>query len=50
LHEGVNPDLEIGRFITEKTSYEHTPPLAGSLEYRKSTNAIANRDQIVHGT
>ena len=41
LHEGVNPDLEIGRFITEKTTYEHTPPLAGSLEYRKSTNAIA---------
>ena len=32
LQEGVNPDLEIGRFITEKTSFTHTPPFAGALE------------------
>ncbi len=37
MQEGVNPDLEIGRFITEKTSFAHVPPLAGTLEYRKSS-------------
>jgi maltose alpha-D-glucosyltransferase/alpha-amylase len=35
LFEGVNPDLEIGRFITEKTSFAHTPPFAGALECRR---------------
>ncbi|MGH7824246.1 MAG: maltose alpha-D-glucosyltransferase [Candidatus Binatia bacterium] len=33
--EGVNPEVEIGRFITEKTSFQHIPPLAGFLEFRK---------------
>jgi maltose alpha-D-glucosyltransferase/alpha-amylase len=31
--EGVNPDLEIGKFLTEKTSFSSVPPLAGWLEY-----------------
>ncbi len=35
LVEGVNPELEIGRFITEKTSFAHTPPFAGALECRR---------------
>ncbi len=30
---GVNPDLEIGRFLTSK-QFPYTPPLAGALEYR----------------
>jgi len=33
--EGLNPDLEIGRFLTEKTVFAHTPPLAGFFELRK---------------
>ncbi len=33
--EGVNPDLEIGGFLTEKAGFSHTPPLAGYLEMRK---------------
>jgi maltose alpha-D-glucosyltransferase/alpha-amylase len=33
--EGVNPDVEIGRFITEKTAFANVPPLAGFLEMRK---------------
>jgi maltose alpha-D-glucosyltransferase/alpha-amylase len=32
LEEGTSPDLEIGRFLTEK-GYSHTPPLAGAVEY-----------------
>jgi len=34
LEPGVNLDLEIGRFLTEKSSFAHNPPLAGALEYR----------------
>jgi len=34
LQEGINPDLEIGRFLTEKTGFSQVPPLAGSLEYQ----------------
>jgi maltose alpha-D-glucosyltransferase/alpha-amylase len=38
LHPGVNPDLEIGRFLTDQ-GFEHIPPVAGSIEYRKGTEA-----------
>ena len=33
LEEGINPDLEIGAFLTEKAHFPHVPELAGSLEY-----------------
>jgi maltose alpha-D-glucosyltransferase / alpha-amylase len=33
LEEGVNPDLEIGAFLTEKAHFPNVPPLAGSIEY-----------------
>jgi len=33
LEEGVNPDLEIGLFLTEKTHFHSSPPVAGSIEY-----------------
>ncbi|HEX9879722.1 MAG TPA: maltose alpha-D-glucosyltransferase, partial [Candidatus Binatia bacterium] len=36
MQEGINPDLEIGRFLTEKGSFPHIPPLAGALEYRRN--------------
>ncbi|MEX0682844.1 MAG: putative maltokinase, partial [Dehalococcoidia bacterium] len=32
---GVNPDLEIGRFLTESAVGVKTPPVAGFLEYRR---------------
>src|SRR5207245_132710 len=35
LEEGVNPELEFGRFLTEKTDFAQIAPLAGSLEYRR---------------
>ncbi len=34
IQEGLNPDLEIGQFLTEKTSLTSVPPLAGTLEYQ----------------
>jgi maltose alpha-D-glucosyltransferase / alpha-amylase len=33
LAEGVNPELEIGRFLTEHSHFVHTPPVVGALEY-----------------
>jgi maltose alpha-D-glucosyltransferase/alpha-amylase len=35
LKEGLNPDQEITRFLTEKRSFGYIPPFAGSLEYRR---------------
>ncbi len=35
LEPGVNPDLEIGRFLTERAGFPHTPPVAGWLEVRR---------------
>lgn len=32
--EGTNPDLEIGRFLTQVAHFPCTPPFCGSLEYR----------------
>jgi len=37
--EGLNPDLEIGSFLTEKTSFRNVPPLAGYLEYWNEAGA-----------
>ena len=34
VEPGVNPDLEICAFLTEKARFPHVPPAAGSLEYR----------------
>jgi maltose alpha-D-glucosyltransferase/alpha-amylase len=33
LEEGLNPDLEIGSFLSEKTEFRNVPILAGHLEY-----------------
>lgn len=30
---GLNPDAEIGRYLTEKTNFNRIPPFAGSIEY-----------------
>lgn len=35
LEAGINPDQEIGVFLTEKVAFAHVPPLAGALEYRR---------------
>jgi maltose alpha-D-glucosyltransferase/alpha-amylase len=34
LKQGVNPDQEIIRFLTEKTNFSNIPPFAGSIQYR----------------
>src|SRR5205085_1078421 len=34
VREGVNPDLEVGRFMTERTRFSHSAAVAGAIEYR----------------
>ncbi len=33
VDQGINPDLEIGTFLTEEAKFPHVPPVAGSLQY-----------------
>jgi maltose alpha-D-glucosyltransferase/alpha-amylase len=32
VEEGVNPELEIGRFLTDRTVFRHSAPTAGAIE------------------
>ena len=32
---GLNPDAEIGRYLTENTTFNRIPPFAGSIEYER---------------
>jgi maltose alpha-D-glucosyltransferase/alpha-amylase len=41
LDAGINPDLELGRYLTEKAHFPHSPPVAGALEY------VRGRDEPV---
>ncbi len=38
VQPGVNPDLEVGRVLTRR-GFEHTPAIAGSMEYRPDGGA-----------
>src|SRR5499427_1747272 len=35
LEDGINPDVEITRFLTEKTDFPNVPAFVGALEYRR---------------
>ncbi len=35
LENGVNPDVEITRFLTEQTDFPNVPAFVGALEYRR---------------
>jgi maltose alpha-D-glucosyltransferase / alpha-amylase len=32
---GINPDLEIGAYLTDDAAFPHVPPVAGSLQYAR---------------
>jgi maltose alpha-D-glucosyltransferase / alpha-amylase len=36
MEEGIHPEVEIGRFLTERTRFAQVAPLAGVLEYRRT--------------
>jgi maltose alpha-D-glucosyltransferase/alpha-amylase len=35
LEDGVNPDVEITRFLTERRGFAHVPAFSGAIEYRR---------------
>lgn len=35
LEPGINPDFEIGRFLTERARFDRVPQTAGALEYHR---------------
>ena len=35
IEEGVNPDLEIGRYLAEQTDYHGSATVVGSIDYRR---------------
>ncbi len=47
LEPGLNPEIEVGRFLTETVPFPHTPPLLGSIELEEDgrRSAVA----VVHG-
>jgi maltose alpha-D-glucosyltransferase/alpha-amylase len=47
LHWGINPELELGRFLTERI-FPHAPPLAGALEYHRADGERLGL-AVVHG-
>jgi trehalose synthase-fused probable maltokinase len=51
LAVGVNPDLEITRYLTEAAAFPHTPALAGWLEYEApdGTATLAVAQSLVAG-
>ena len=38
LEDGVNPDVEITRFLTERANYPNVPAFTGVLEYRRGNS------------
>ncbi len=50
-HAGPNPDIEIGRFLTERSEFTAIPPFAGSAEYRPAqgeASSLAILQGLVH--
>ena len=49
LADGLNPDLEITRFLTEQTTFRGTPRLAGAVEYSTGARGTFERFADVGG-
>jgi maltose alpha-D-glucosyltransferase / alpha-amylase len=47
VETGLNPEIELGRFLTETVPFPHTPPLLGSVELEE--NGARSALAVVHG-
>jgi maltose alpha-D-glucosyltransferase / alpha-amylase len=43
IEEGENPDVEIGRFLTERAGFPHVPRIGGFLEYQREQGKAATQ-------
>jgi maltose alpha-D-glucosyltransferase/alpha-amylase len=46
---GVNPDLEVGRFLTERTNFGHIAPVAGWIEHELERQKEPTTLAVLHG-
>ena len=46
---GINPDAEIGRYLTEKTNFDRIPPFAGSIEFEPAADAEPSTLAMLQG-
>ena len=40
LQEGINPEVEMGRFLCDVAGFRHTVPVLGTLEYRPAAGGV----------
>ena len=40
LHDGISPELEMGRFLTDAVDFKHCVPVAGSVDFHAANGAI----------
>ena len=48
IEEGVNPELEILRFLSDEATFAHIPPFAGAIEYR-TVKGVSHTIAIMQG-
>jgi maltose alpha-D-glucosyltransferase/alpha-amylase len=50
LQPGINPEYEVGRFLTERARFDRTPKVAGALEYLRpgeETSTVGILEEVV---
>jgi maltose alpha-D-glucosyltransferase / alpha-amylase len=47
LEPGLNPEIEVGHFLTETVAFSHAPPLLGTVELEE--NGARSAVAVVHG-
>jgi len=47
VERGLNPEIEVGRFLTEIAAFSHAPPLLGAVELEE--NGARSAVAVVHG-
>jgi maltose alpha-D-glucosyltransferase/alpha-amylase len=47
LEPGLNPEIEVGHFLTETVAFPHAPPLIGTVELEE--NGARSAVAVVHG-
>ena len=48
LEEGIGLDAQMGRFLAEKAAFSHTPPVAGTIDYRQGRGEPVSL-AVLHG-
>ena len=49
LEPGINPEIEVGRFLTEVAGFANSPALLGSVELVEGDNKNRSAVAVVHG-